>query len=406
MPELTAVMRGVIRTNIDLVIGGIGQVPDGLSVGSTGATENWFLVGQNGGTDNGPYTVTPLGVWTRHTEMNESAEFTYNKKIVVQFGTTYGNSEWYYAGVDNPTLGTTLLDFKLRSFEVPREAGMGLEDNAPFIQLPERAGVAGFWINPIVTFTDRGIAEGVTSGVASQTTLIEAMKTVYLSANSVRVEAGAIFVPGVGILEFDNAVDKTSLVLTANTWYYLYAYSSDGLPAIEVSSVAPDVPYKGSARSKTGDASRRYVPNSAFYASAANTIRRFTHIGNHTRWIADQNSALRVLSTATNTTSAAVDISAFCPPTADAVHVFGFVHNTDNQSVLYISAAGDGLQTIGVNSAAGQLASPATVAVSASRQVAVGRVALFGQRTLHHQQSAIGASRAHHIDLTGYDEAR
>lgn len=413
MPELTAVMRGVIRTNIDLLTGGIGQISDGLVVGSTGATENWLLVGQNGGADNGPYTVTPLGVWARHTEMGASDDFIYNKKIAVQFGVTYGNSEWYLSSPSNPTVGTTLLDFKPRSFEVPREAGMGLEDNAPFIQLPERPGVAGSWVNPIVTFTDRGVAEGVTSGAATQTTLVEAMKTAYLSANSVRVEAGAIFVPGVGLLEYDAAVDKTGLVLTANTWYYLYAYSSEGLPTIEVSTQRPASPYRGEARMKGGpdnttpdtspSTTHRYVPYSAFYAAAANTIWRFHKSGRFTRWVADLNTTLRAVSSATNTTTVAADISSLAPATADMVEVAAQLVNSDNSSTLYVSASGDGLQTVGVAATAGQLY--VQVSTGSTRAQAFGPVALVNNtRTLHHAQTAFGASRLAHIEILGYYE--
>lgn len=328
MPELSAVMRGVIRTNIDLVVGGIGQISDGLTVGSTGLTENWLLVGQNSSAENGPYTVTPLGVWARHPEMDLSAEFVYKTKIAVRDGVRYVDSEWQYVGPDAPTLGTTLLDFKLHSLQVPREAGNGLEDNAPFLQLPERSGVAGTWINPILDITDRGVVESVASGAATQTTFIEAMNTVYLSANGIRVEAGAIFVPGIGLLEFEEAVFKLALTLTANTWYYLYAHNTDGLPQIEVSTQRPASPYRGASRMKGGpdntgpdvspSTTHRYVPKSALRSgSTANTLRPFEERGGWVYYLDDTAAApFQVLMDGRASAYASVDCSAVVPPTA------------------------------------------------------------------------------------------
>lgn len=406
MPEMNAVMRGVIRTNVDLVAGGVGQVADGLVVGETEAAEDWFLVGQDNSTENGPYSVTPAGVWSRHAEMSEMAEFRYGTRILVGPGQVEaGDSEWYYAGPTNPTLGTALLDFKLRGWRTPLDAGAGLEKNGNKLQLPTRGGVQGTKTNPIITHDEKGIATAVQSGADAQTTLYEGLRAVYLAANALRIELGAILIPSVGILQFDDPVDKTNLSGLTVGWNYAYAYMSETGPAIELSPTVPDTPYRGGARLKTGDSTRRYIPNSAFYASGANTIRKPSKTRGFTRWILTQDAApLRVVQGATNTTTVAVDISPVCPPTAVAVDVSGWLNNGDNSSTLYISAAGDGLQTVGVNSGAGQLAVGPHNAVSAVRMQNSGRIDLFGSASLHHHQSAVGASRSHHVDVRGYWE--
>lgn len=46
----------------------------------------------------------------------------------------------------------------------------------------------------------------------------------------------------------------------ANGWWYAYGYpSTGGMMALELSQTAPDTPYSGTARTKTGDATRRFL---------------------------------------------------------------------------------------------------------------------------------------------------
>lgn len=132
-------------------------------------------------------------------------------------------------------------------------------------------------------------------------------------------------------------------------------------------------------------------------------MRRFHRSGGFTRWVADLNTTLRVVSAAINTNTLAADISSLVPATADVVEVAAQLHNTDNVSNLYISAAGDGLQTVGAAPNGGQLY--VNTAQAAPREQASGPVALIGNaRSLYYAQTGLGASRYAHIDILGYWE--
>lgn len=85
------------------------------------------------------------------------------------------------------------------------------------------------------------------------------------------------FTPGMAAIESLNTVlnaastiTKSSISLAASTMYHMYLYSNAGTPDVEISTTAPAAPYRGSARSKTGDTSRRYL--GTFKSNASSQI--------------------------------------------------------------------------------------------------------------------------------------
>jgi hypothetical protein len=64
------------------------------------------------------------------------------------------------------------------------------------------------------------------------------------------------------------------LALPASVWYYAYLYENSGAAAIELVTTAPAAPYMGSARTKAGDTTRRFI--GAFRSSTNGGVLGFT----------------------------------------------------------------------------------------------------------------------------------
>jgi hypothetical protein len=157
---------------------------------------------------------------------------------------------------------------------------------------------------------------------------VEGFELTWLGANSLSLSAGYAFVEGLkGYLFYDGSTITPSPAGAG--WLYLYLYAAEGGPydvgragAIEVSSVAPAAPYYGEARSKSGDTTRRYIPNSAFRASAANTVLRFRKEGPWTFYGENVATTLQTHSALSNTTYTGRDLTSLVPPTSRRARVW------------------------------------------------------------------------------------
>ncbi|WP_414609303.1 hypothetical protein, partial [Stenotrophomonas pavanii] len=88
---------------------------------------------------------------------------------------------------------------------------------------------------------------------------IDGLKMEWVSGTQIRFTSGSAYIPSLGrALALAAAVTKTP-TLAASTWYHAYLYSNAGTPDVEVTTTAPDTPYSGTARTKAGDTSRRYI---------------------------------------------------------------------------------------------------------------------------------------------------
>lgn len=104
---------------------------------------------------------------------------------------------------------------------------------------------------------------------------IDGFKMEYVSGTQIRFTSGSAYIPSLGrALAMTSSVTKTP-TLAANSWYHNYAYDNAGTPDIEVSTTAPAAPYSGTARTKTGDTSRRYI--GSFKTGATSAILKFVH---------------------------------------------------------------------------------------------------------------------------------
>lgn len=107
---------------------------------------------------------------------------------------------------------------------------------------------------------------------------IDGLKMVWVSGTALTVTSGSAYIPGTSaVLAAPADIAKTGLSLSASTWYHVYLYDNAGTPAVEVVTTAPAAPYNGTARSKTGNTSRRYVGSVLTDASAA--ICKFAQSG-------------------------------------------------------------------------------------------------------------------------------
>ena len=117
-------------------------------------------------------------------------------------------------------------------------------------------------------------------------THIQGLSLAWVSGSALTVASGSAWVPGLNrVLDVPNGVAKTGLVFTANTWYYLYLFDNAGTPDVEISTVAPAAPYRGSARIKGGatpDNTRRYL--GAVRTDGAGAVRPFSHDGHFVRY--------------------------------------------------------------------------------------------------------------------------
>src|SRR5574337_1178309 len=113
-------------------------------------------------------------------------------------------------------------------------------------------------------------------GVVIPQGYIDGLQMVWNSATSVSVTSGAAYIPSLANVLASNAtLTLSGLSLAASTWYHVYLYSNAGTPAIECMTTAPSSPYNGTARTKTGDTSRRYL--GSVLTDAPASIFGFTH---------------------------------------------------------------------------------------------------------------------------------
>lgn len=368
---------------VNPVTGGVGQAVDGQTI-VAGYTV-LLIHPPNGDSYAGPW-VAAAGAWTRATDWDTTGDITPGDWWYIEQGAEFQGTTWHFEDTVAPTtLNTDPLTIGMFSRRRALEQGTGIS-------------ISGT-TPPVVTWT-------APSDV--QSTFIEGLKVEYLTANSIRIHAGACYIPTTGICTVDTDIDLTGLVLTASTWYYLYAYDAGGgvLAVDPPSTVAPvTIPYRSEARTKgpdvTPDSTRRLI--GALFASATNTIRRFAPVGtDFVQWQVDLNSTLRAGNALTATVGADLDVSAFAPSYAEGIHVGIYFINSDNTSLFYITAAGDGLMTVGGSEAAGQLWAITAPAANMNRSQTAGRIAFAGSRTLRHRQTAAGASRSGNIDIMGY----
>ncbi|WP_227235436.1 phage tail protein [Pseudomonas sp. IAC-BECa141] len=141
---------------------------------------------------------------------------------------------------------------------------------------------------------------------------IDGLNPIWNSATSITVDSGTAYIPGsTKALRVSAPLTLSGLSLTANTWYYLYLFETTGVATIELVTTAPSAPYFGTARTKTGDSSRRFI---AAVRCGASGLRPFLLSGGALIYTEDASTTL-ALSGGTATSATSVSCSSFIPPT-------------------------------------------------------------------------------------------
>ena len=162
-------------------------------------------------------------------------------------------------------------------------------------------------------------------------TIMDGLRLTWNSAASINVDVGACYAENGDWIDVTSAITKSALSLSASTWYHVYVYLSSGTPAAEVVTTAP-VAWKGTAYSKTGDTSRRYV--GSIRSDGSGNVYEFMHnpLTSHILYSGDTDtnmSPFAVVSGGTATTATSVDCTAVIPVTSRIGQIR--MSNTGNQ---------------------------------------------------------------------------
>ncbi|ALN79515.1 hypothetical protein [Lysobacter antibioticus] len=143
---------------------------------------------------------------------------------------------------------------------------------------------------------------------------IDGLRLLYVSANAVTADSGSAYIQGLARrVDVSTAIAKSSLSLSASTWYHVYLFESAGVADIEIVTTAPAAAYNGTARSKTGDTSRRYL--GSVRTDGSGNILAFTHYGNRIAYDAGGSGTLRPLANGNATSDTAVSLASYVPVT-------------------------------------------------------------------------------------------
>lgn len=189
---------------------------------------------------------------------------------------------------------------------------------------------------------------------------IDGMTMQWVSGTSLTVTSGTCYIPSVGSnVNFPAAINKAGLALSASTFYHVYAFLNSGVPDIEIVTTAPSSPYNGSARTKTGDTTRRYIGSVLTDGSSA--IFNFMQPEeNRVIYRTPSGAAPQaVLSTGVATVATSVSCALVVPTTATTATIT-FINNANAGSNMRV------LESLGTYGATGSLYGvTAGVAISA-----------------------------------------
>ncbi|AMW36141.1 hypothetical protein [Xanthomonas phage XAJ2] len=135
---------------------------------------------------------------------------------------------------------------------------------------------------------------------------ISGLSLSWVDAHTVRVSAGTAHNQSADLNYRQDAAANLTVPTTASTFFYLYQYQNNQL---EVSTTAPfTTPYAGSAMSKGGDTTRRYL--GAVLTDSSGNVVKFQHDGDE---ILYTEGIARLLPGGTSTTFAAISVGSQVP---------------------------------------------------------------------------------------------
>lgn len=179
---------------------------------------------------------------------------------------------------------------------------------------------------------------GAVKVTAVQTTVepgyIDGLQMQWVSGTAITVTSGTCYIPGSGInVNFPSSIAKAGLSLSVDTWYHIYAFLNAGVPDVEIVTTAPSSPYNGSARTKSGDTTRRYI--GSVRTNGSGQIYNFIKQGFLVTYRFDISTVSRVLSAGAATVQTSVSFASFVPETARS-SVFRVINTSASIATLYV----------------------------------------------------------------------
>jgi hypothetical protein len=224
-------------------------------------------------------------------------------------------------------------------------------------------------------------------------TVIEGLGLQWDSASSITVLTGRCYAENGDEIDVTSSITKSGLSsLDSDTWYHVYAYLDTGTPAAEVVTTAPTA-WKGTAKSQTGDTSKRYL--FSVLTDSSGDIIEVTHLP-QAGYVTYKNFALasspfRVLNGGTATAGAAVDLTGAIPETATIADI-----KTQNTSDVAIRVSEDS------NVGSGGQATIALPDGSTVNTLAFANISMDGSQQIWYLVLAGRTTGALYIDVKGY----
>ena len=201
------------------------------------------------------------------------------------------------------------------------KGGTGISDLSAFVQtlLNDADAAAG---RATLVAAKSGVNSDITelSGLTKPITTtqggvdpgyIQGLIPVWVTATEISITAGSAYIPSLGRCITAQSVSLPGLSVTGNSWYYLYLYDNAGVPTYELSTTAPAAPYSGTARTKIGVNSRRFI---SALRTGNSALRPFLWAVDYVNYI-DTNALYPILSNGTATGATVVSGVSAIPPT-------------------------------------------------------------------------------------------
>lgn len=186
--------------------------------------------------------------------------------------TPAANTFPYFTGANAAALAT--LTASMRAML----ALTGATDRLPYFNGSTTAALATFttFARSLLDDADAATGRATLNAAQMSTEYVRGLQLQWVSGTALTVGTGSAYIPSLGTsLDVPAAVALTGLSLTASTLYHVYLYSNAGTPALEVVTTSPAPAYRGTARTKTGDTTRRYL--GSVYNLATGGLAPFIH---------------------------------------------------------------------------------------------------------------------------------
>lgn len=161
----------------------------------------------------------------------------------------------------------------------------------------------------------------------------------WVSGSQLTVTSGDAYIPSLSaIFQSSSSITKSSLSLSADSWYHVYFFSNSGTPDVEIVTTSPSAAYNGTARTKTGDSSKRYI--GSVLTDSSGLVYRFAQNGNNIDYVVNLTTPFRVLSGGMAQVRTNISLSGVIPVTSTYV-VANTINNTNIQVFIDIPEIGN-----------------------------------------------------------------